>query len=104
MRNNSEIVQKTESSDKLRVVSEDRKLAMRYATRFFLVSITCQVAIFLIGWFTAAAIFHVNPSAITIKQIIFVGVCAIIGIMSSYRSANKLYREYMSDKDVEEFI
>lgn len=101
---NDDTLLKTKDSANLKVVDEDKKLAMRYAVRFFLISITCQIIIFLAGWFTAHAIFHVNPMEVNTKQIIFVAGCAVIGIISSYRSASRLYREYMSDMDTKEFI
>lgn len=101
---NGNTMLKTKDSANLKVVDEDKKLAMRYAVRFFLVSIAFQIVIFLAGWFAAHAIFHVNPLEVNTKQIIFVAGCALIAIISSYRSANKLYREYMSDVDTKEFI
>lgn len=101
---NSDITLKTKDSANLKVVDEDKKLATRYAVRFFLISITFQIVVFLAGWFTAHAIFHANPLEVNTKQIIFAAGCAIIGVISSYRSANKLYKEYMSDKDTKEFI
>ena len=101
---NSKTMLKTEDSTSLKVVDEDKKLAIHYAVRFFLVSITFQIVVFLAGWFTAHAIFHVNPLKVNTKQITFAAGCAIIAIISSYRSASKLYREYMSDKDTKELI
>ena len=101
---NNNTTLKAEDSTSLRVVDEDKKLAMHYAVRFFLVSITFQIVVFLAGWFAAHAIFHVNPLEVNTKQIIFAAGCVIIAIISSYRSASKLYREYMSDKDTKEFI
>lgn len=101
---NNDTMPKTKDSANLKVVDEDKKLAMRYAVRFFLISITFQIVVFLAGWFTAHAIFHSNPMEVNTKQVIFVAGCAIIGITSSYRSASKLYREYMSDVDTKEFI